>query len=155
MAHNPLVLRPYTSPSSQAGYLISKQTCWHFDAWLHVLHNHVFLHIETRAGGRKKLTGHTYLWTGERLQYCVQSLDAAERVTLQDKALWPRYDELNAMHWRYVPAMAARIPDGYRSRSVALHYIRAPSLDPMADSPNFFRYGECSGLTGTSTEQNV
>ncbi len=28
--------------------------------------------------------------------------------------------------------------DGYRARSVCLHYVRAPSLDPMAGLENFF-----------------
>jgi hypothetical protein len=72
-----------------------------------------------------------YLWNGDALRYVAFDLSEAETVTLQDRALWPRFAELNSMHWRYVYPMAMKVPPGYRSRSVAFHYIRAPSIEPF------------------------
>jgi hypothetical protein len=129
--YNPLPNRPYVGKTEQVMRLIAPGHCWHFDAWLLAGGDKLFLLVETRAGGRQLLTLNMYQWDGGRLHYCTEGFDDLQPVTLQDKALWPRFDELNALHWRYVYPMSLRVPPGFRSRSVALHYIRAPSLEPF------------------------
>jgi hypothetical protein len=135
-------------PTEQVQSLIAPGSCWHFDAWLCEEQNGALaLLVETRKGGRDLLSSHVYAWDGERLRYMNVSADDLRRdcqpVTMQDKALWPRYAELNRLHWDYVIPMSVRVPDGFRSRSVALHYIRAPSIAPFdGTEANMHQYGE-------------
>jgi hypothetical protein len=134
MAYNALTLRPHVLPASQVMGLIAPSTCWHFDAWLMqrlAFLDEMYFVIETRAGGRDLLTRHCYWLRDGRLIYTPEPAGEAQPVTLQDKALWPRFAELNAMHWRFVYPMALAVPPGYRSRSVAFHYVRAPNIEPF------------------------
>jgi hypothetical protein len=143
MAYSQLQYRPHVKPTEQVQGLIAPSHCWHFDAWLYEYGGELFLLAETRAGGRDLLTRHAYQWDGERLRYVADVPDLSAPVTLQDKAMWPRFAELNALHHRYVLPMAARVPSGFRSRSVALHYVRAPSIAPFdPDVVNLHQYGE-------------
>lgn len=136
--YNPLPFRPYVAPNSSVMVLIAKGHCWHFDAWMRCgSDGTLYVHIETRSGGRELLTRTLFTamhGTLYRMGGAVEPvIDQLEPVTLQDKALWPRYAELNEIHWRDILPLAGQPPRGFRSRSVALHYIRAPSLDPLAD----------------------
>lgn len=152
--YNELPFRPHVSTKSAVMRLIAPNHCWHFDAWLYSAGARALaLHTETRQGGRDLLTSHVYLWDGTRLTYLASGIDpGAEPVTLQDKALWPRYAELNRLHWDHILPMAARVPAGFRTRSVALHYIRAPSLDPFSDDAiNMHQYGSDMSVPELST----
>lgn len=145
MAYNALEYRPNVRPTEQVFGLIAPGHCWHFDAWLFSTgHEHMLaLIVETRKGGRDLLTHNEYVWDGRSLRYANTAPDSGPlgEVTLQDRALVSRADELNELH-RRVLAMAARVPAGFRSRSVALHYVRAPSLAPFdADVVNLHQYG--------------
>jgi hypothetical protein len=103
----------------------------------------LYVKIQTRKGGRELLTEHEYIVENGRMRYAAAIPSEAEPITMHDKAEWPRFDELNALHHKYVLPMAARVPDNFRSRSVALHYVRAPSLPPFeGDEVNLHQYGE-------------
>lgn len=137
MAYSTLELRPHVRPTEQVHGLIAPSHCWHFDAWLYPLTGDALaLLIETRAGGRELLTSHVYSWDGDRLRYLALTADdlraMVQPITMQDRAYVSRFVELNNLHAWVLP-MAARVPSGYRSRSVALHYVRAPSLEPFED----------------------
>lgn len=144
MAYAQLQYRPNVKPTEQVQGLIARGHCWHFDAWLFEYNGGLALLVETRAGGRDLLTSNAYAWDGERLRYLNATGDELRQlatVTLQDKAYWPREAELNVLHLRVLD-MAARVPSGFRSRSVALHYVRAPSLAPFDGSEvNLHQYG--------------
>jgi hypothetical protein len=145
MAYNGLALRPHLAKDSTWTRAIANRQCWHFDAWLleDARLGVIYVRAEARAGGRELLWSQLYAWSGSRLNAIIHLPDGTREVTLQDKALWPRYDELNALHWRHIVPMSERVPNGYRSRSVALHYVRAPSLEPLEDGvANWHRYGE-------------
>lgn len=129
--HALIPTRPHVRRTEQVMMLIGPSTCWHFDAWLLALGGELFAVIETRAGGRELLTRNTYKVMGGGLHYVAAIPDGAEFITLQDKALWPRFAELNEIHWRWIVPMTLRVPGGYRSRSVALNYVRAPSIEPF------------------------
>jgi hypothetical protein len=138
-----LQYRPHVRTTEQVHGLIAHGKCWHFDAWLFEYNGALALLAETRAGGRDVLTSHAYTWDGDALRYLNASGDELREhrtVTMQDRAYVSRADELNALHGRVI-AMAARVPAGFRSRSVALHYVRAPSLEPFEpDAVNMTQY---------------
>jgi hypothetical protein len=138
-----LPLRPNVKPTEQLQTLIAPSHCWHFDAWLlRDASGALYLRIETRMGGRYLLTSHDYIVEHGRARMVMGIPADARPITLQDKAEWPHTDTLNRLHRRYVLPMAARVPDGFRSRSVALHYVRAPDLAPFDGSEvNLHQYG--------------
>jgi hypothetical protein len=144
MAYNALQYRPNVKPTEQVHTLIAPGHCWHFDAWLFEYNGGLALLTETRAGGRDLLTANAYTWDGERLKYLNATGDELRQlptITVQDRQYISRAGELNAMH-RRVLEMAARVPSGFRSRSVALHYVRAPSLAPFDGTEvNLHQYG--------------
>jgi hypothetical protein len=143
MAYKQLQLRPNVRDTEQVHYLIAPGHCWHFDAWLYDAGDGLYLLTETRKGGRDLIASHAYRWDGHTLRYVARVPDGAALVTMHDKALWPRFDELNRLHWLYIVPMAARVPAGFRSRSVALHYVRAPSIAPFDGTEvNLHQYGE-------------
>jgi hypothetical protein len=133
MSYAQLQYRPHVKPTEQVMTLIANGRCWHFDAWLYPHNNDVLLQVQTRAGGRDVLSQHHYIWDGERLRYTAEIPNGQFSITMQDRAYWSRFDELNRLHWQYIVPMSRRVPDGFRSRSVALHYVRAPSLEPFGD----------------------
>lgn len=138
---NQLAQRPHVSPQAYLMELIGNGRCWHFDAWLYDFGAVAFYFvIETRAGGRDLLERRTYRLAGGTMSYTVDP-PPGEPVTLHDRALAPYYAELNEAHWRYIRPMAALRPEGYTSTSMAFHYIRAPSLEPLDADANFFQYG--------------
>lgn len=131
MAWNTIPTRPNVKATEQVLGLIAPSHCWHFDAWLYGEPNGpLILRVETRAGGRELLTSILYRWDGERLRATTQQPDYMRPVTVNDRPMWSRSAELDRLHKR-VLAMAARVPAGYRSRSVALHYVRAPDIHPI------------------------
>lgn len=132
MAWNAIPTRPNVKPTEQVMTLIAPSHCWHFDAWLYEGWDRdtLVLKTETRAGGRNLLTSALYVWNGDSLRYTDTAPNYARACTLQDRALIPRAAELDALHSR-VLRMAARVPSGFRSRSVALHYVRCPDLPPF------------------------
>jgi hypothetical protein len=146
MAYAQLQYRPHVKPTEQVQALIAPGHCWHFDAWLYDAGNtqragYLYLVTESRAGGRDLLSRNCYVWDGEGLRYCAHVPGDLRPVTINDKALWPREAELNRLHAR-VLEMASRVPGGFRSRSVALHYVRAPSIAPFdPDVVNLHQYG--------------
>jgi hypothetical protein len=138
-----LSTRPNVKVTEQVYTLISRGHCWHFDAWMmrHPVTNMLYVKTQTRAGGRDLLTEHDYICEGGRLRYVPSIPVGAEPLTMMDQREWPNFDELNALHWRYVAPMAARVPAGFRSRSVALHYVRAPNVEPFGpDAVNLSQY---------------
>ncbi len=139
--YNTLKNRPFVRQNSTALQRIANKKCWHFDAWLGETSQPgmLALHVKTSAGGREQLTAMTYLILNGRLKVTPRNT-VARLLTLDD--LSPdEYDTINALHWRTVFGMARRVPAGFRSRSVALHYIRAPSLDPIPPTvTNWSRY---------------
>jgi hypothetical protein len=131
MAWNAIPTRPHVKPTEQVMALIAPSHCWHFDAWLYGdPQGALILRVETRAGGREVLTSNLYEWDGERLRYTTQPPDYMRPVTVNDRPMWRRARELDGLH-RRVMTMAARVPAGFRSRSVALHYVRAPDVHPI------------------------
>lgn len=142
--YSPIETRPYVKPTEQVMMLIGPSSCWHFDAWLYETEDGaMFVLIETRAGGRDVRSVANYRIMGGGLHRVASIPVGARAVTLQDKALWPRFDELNAIHWQWVHPMALRVPAGFRSRSVAIHYVRAPSIEPIdGDVVNMSHYAE-------------
>ena len=146
--YNALAYRPNVQPKSSVMQLIAPGTCWHFDAWLFIERHTgaLILHVQTRRGGRDLLTDHMYRVENGQPRYAA-SVGEGDPITLQDRAQWPRFAELNELHWRHIVPMAARVPAGFKSRSVALHYIRAPALDPFAgDEVNLHQYERKSGV---------
>lgn len=149
MAYNTLPYRPHVSSTSNVLELIARGTCWHFDAWMFrdIEHDAFYLRTETRAGGRELIASNTYrlaLGDAPRLEYAYITEGSARLspITLQDRDILPHYSGLNAVHWRYVVPMSCRVPAGFRSRSVCMHYVRAPSIEPVAaDVLNSFTYG--------------
>lgn len=124
--------RPHVRVTEQVMELIGNSTCWHFDAWMmRAPDGTLFLRVQTRAGGRDRLTEADYVYLGGRLQYAAVFASDLQPITMQDRAEWPRFAEFNELHWRHIVPMSQRVPAGYRSRSVALHYVRAPSLEPF------------------------
>jgi hypothetical protein len=143
MSYALLVLRPHVTLDSTVHRLIAPGTCWHFDAWLYQHGAELYLLVETRAGGRRELASHAYMIDGDRIRYVPAIPEGAVAVTMNDKALWPEFDRLNTIHWRYVLPMTNRIPAGFRGRSVALHYVRAPALEPFDGTEvNLHQYGK-------------
>lgn len=143
-----LELRPHVSTTRAIHALLARAHCWHFDAWLYRdPHKRLYLAVETRKGGRIPLQRHIYqVLDSSRLHYVPALPAGAREITLQDRAEALNYPELNVLHWRYVVPMLARRPLAYRSQSVALHYCRAPSLDPMEGAgPNFHVYARGAG----------
>lgn len=136
MAYSQLQYRVNVKPTEQVQGLIAPGHCWHFDAWLFSEPNGALaLLVETRAGGRELLTSNAYAWDGERLRYMNAPADMLRdlpAITVQDRGYVSRFEELNRLHSKVLD-MAARVPSGFRSRSVALHYVRAPSLAPFED----------------------
>lgn len=131
MAWNAIPNRPHVKPTEQVMTLIAPSHCWHFDAWLYEYGPDLLLRVETRAGGRDLLWSAFYVWNGERLNYCNTPHAANLRpVTFNDRAMWSRAAELDRLHKR-VLTMIARRPAGFRSQSVALHYVRAPDVHPI------------------------
>lgn len=139
-------LRPHVGIHSFLMELIGTGRCWHFDAWIERIGDTYYLRTETRAGGRDVLQRNYYRLypnTASPLHYVPRMPPgASERITLQDRGL-PQddCDALNAIHWSHIRPMLQRRPDAYTSTSAAFHYIRAPSLEPIEDAQNFFRYG--------------
>lgn len=127
---------------------IGHRTCWHFDAWLYrrqLGHDAAWLYkVETRGGGRGLLTSAWYLATLDTGAIAYQPLvmEPGELVTLQDRDLSADVAaKLDAIHWRYIYPMSCRAPSGFTSRSVRLHYIRAPSVAGVPDDvQNFWAY---------------
>lgn len=133
MAWSAIPTRPNVKPTEQVMGLIAPSHCWHFDAWLYEYPDSpdLLLVIETRAGGRELLVRSLYRWSGERLRYVPASQLTDQRpVTVNARHMLPRSAELDRLHKR-VLTMAARVPSGFRSRSVALHYVRAPDVHPI------------------------
>jgi hypothetical protein len=132
MAWNTIPTRPNVKPTEQVMGLIAPSHCWHFDAWLYEVaaSDDLLLRVETRAGGRDLLTSALYRWDGERLRYTAPQPEDQRAVTINARHMWSRAAELGRLHKR-VLTMAARVPSGFRSRSVALHYVRAPDVHPI------------------------
>jgi hypothetical protein len=137
MAWNALPLRPHVKPTEQVMGLIAPSHCWHFDAWLlRDEHNRLYLRIETRAGGRELLTSLEYMYEQGRLRMVPAIPAHAYPITMQDRTEQPthRATELDAIHRAYVlPRAWAALGANFRSRSIRLHYVRAPSLPPIGD----------------------
>lgn len=131
--YRPLLLRPHVKPTEQVMGLIAPSHCWHFDAWLlRDDQGRLYARLETRAGGRDLLTSLEYMYEAGTLRMVAQIPASAQPVTIQDRG--ENADELNELHGRYIlPRCHGRLPAGFRSRSVRLHYVRAPSLPPFAD----------------------
>lgn len=128
----PIALRPHVKPSEQVMLLIAPSHCWHFDAWfLRDSANRLYVRMETRAGGRELLTSFEYMYENGRLRMVPLTPADARLITMSDRAELANAGELNHVHTKYVLAFAARVPRGFRSRSVALHYVRAPDLPPI------------------------
>lgn len=132
MAYTGIPTRENVSATEQLMTLIAKGTCWHFDAWmLRDDQGRLYVLVQTRAGGRKLIWEMSYTYENGVLRAVMEIPEQAQFITLQDKAEWPHFDELNRLHWERIVPMTRRVPDGFRSRSVALHYVRAPSLEPF------------------------
>jgi hypothetical protein len=145
MASKTMSTRPHVRSTEQVYSLISRGHCWHFDAWMlrHPASGMLYVKVQQRKGGRDLLAEHEYIYEGGRLRYVPRIPTECEPVTMQDQREWPQFAELNALHWRYIIPMTHRIPAGFRSRSVALHYVRAPSLAPFeGDEVNLHQYAE-------------
>lgn len=142
--HKQLKYRPNLTPTSTVHSMVAKGICWHFDAWLfRDTDNSLYLDVQTRRGGRDLIARNVYraIHGNTRLATVARVPETAQALTLHDRAELPWYAELNALHWRYVVPMIARRPDAFRSQSVALHYLRAPSLDPFGGAgENFHVY---------------
>lgn len=140
-----LELRPNVESNTFLMELIGNGRCWHFDAWLFDCADAYYLRTQTRAGGRDVLQTNAYklhLGASQPLHYVWPMPGGGRELTLQDRGL-PQADRdaLNAIHWSHIRPMLQRRPDAYTSTSAAFHYIRAPSLEPIEDAQNFFRYG--------------
>lgn len=130
--YRPLLLRPYVKPSEQVMGLIGPSHCWHFDAWLlRDTARRLYIRVQTRAGGRELLSEREYLVEHGLARMVLAIPVDAEPITLQDRGEQQSADELNSLHSRYVMPWAATVPPGFRSRSVALHYVRCPDLAPF------------------------
>lgn len=146
---NELKLRPHVGVNSHLMEMIGNGRCWHFDAWLIDVEGEFYLLTETRAGGRDVLQRNGYrlvLGAAQPLHY-VWPVPEGRRITLQDRdmnvsatARIAARDALNAIHWSHIRPMLQRRPDAFTSTSAQFHYIRAPSLAPLEDAANFFRY---------------
>lgn len=135
-----LDFRPHVAVTSHMITLIANLRCWHFDAWLARHQGTYYYIVETRAGGRDRLTQWNYMVHPGGLRFVPELPDRAELCTFSDRDVRGAYAHLNALHWRHIVPMSKRKPDMYRSRSIAMHYIRAPSHDPMEGIRNHFSY---------------
>lgn len=148
MAYKPMELRPYLRGAYRQR--AANGRCWHFDAWLFYDEadaGALYMATQTREGGRELLTAHSYIvhWRDDgdaALVYRAQIPAHANLVRITDGAMLPLYERLNRMHWSHVVPMAQRRPDAYAYSSVALHYIAAPSLDPLAGAQNYSPWGK-------------
>jgi hypothetical protein len=132
---------------------IGAGTCWHFDAWCYRdALGFLSLHVMTHRGGRELLTSMLYaIEPSGALRYMgdgpirIAGLDTPNihdmAVTLQDRKLPPgSRDQLQRCHTDYVLPMCERVPPSFRSRSVWLHYCRAPDmLGVPADVVNYYK----------------
>lgn len=139
---NRLDYRPFVGQTSHLMELIGSARCWHFDAWLAMDRGTFYFIVETRHGGREPLTRHTYKVAGELIFLVPDAPAGAVLVTLSDRALAGLYERLNRIHWRFIVPLSHRKPDRYAGRSIAMHYVRAPSLDPLEGIVNRFAYGQ-------------
>lgn len=151
MPYRDLTLRPHLSTSWKQ--TLGNGRCWHFDAWL--LYDEadsgaMYMVIQTRKGGRDVLTQHEYsvdwLANGEAALSYLPDRDRMARasfVTLQDRSMRELYGRLNRLHWNTIWPMTQRRPDEFTYSSIALHYVRAPSLEPiLAGTVNYSRFAE-------------
>lgn len=154
----PLPLRPHLPHNTYLTDLISSQRrCWHFDAWLyHTDADEIVLVIETRAGGRHRLTVEAYrvAFTGgdgvALYPYAGEVDGKAIRLSSRRVAAMGIRDALNAMHWLYVFPWSQRIPQGFSYKSVLLHYVGTPSLPAVPDDVvNTYQHGRGVRAVGT------
>lgn len=148
MTYSKMLHRPHVTQTSMVGVLITKPICWHLDVWLYRDADEAYwFRVETRKGGRGmplwQVSYRTRLGEGPRLLLALP--DGLEPVTLQDRAIVADkalYAYLNRWHWELIVPLSRRIPSAFKSRSVALHYIRAPSYPPLDGSEtNYHKYG--------------
>lgn len=140
--NKPLQYRPHIVPTSDSYRRIRSHKCWHFDAWLcRAGLGELFLLTEARRGGRlirtRPMPNDVYrvapngtlhpcnygaLYAGgEVLQVTIDALEG----TARDAAL--------TVHRAYVMAWADRVPFGFTSRSVCLHYWPIPDSPAIAE----------------------
>lgn len=149
MAFSPMPLRPYLRGAYKAR--AANGRCWHFDAWILCDSQDamtLYVIVQTRRGGRDVLTQHSYRVIGgpnnePTLRYHDKVPQHAEAMRITDASFAPWYSRLNGLHWSVIRPMAMRRPDTFTYSSVALHYIAAPSLDPIPPgTQNFSPYAK-------------
>jgi hypothetical protein len=135
MAYSLIPTRPHVSLTSTVMTLIAKSICLHYDAWLFraPATGDYYVLLQAREGGRKLLGERRYRITDELMERIADPIPAdAYEVTLQSKEQWPDFERLNSIHHAYIlPLVRGPLPSGYKSRSVALHYVQSPSLEPV------------------------
>lgn len=147
--------RTHVSNSSWIAAVLRRHSTLHTDAWLLEDSDGVlWLRVLTSKGGVRMLKedwlqvalGKTPpLWRVPDIRRHPDVRTCTERYlrsrwSLEDGG-W-RDNWLNILHWSVLQPAFAAMPEGYKWSSIACHYIRAASVDPVEGMENWMAYGK-------------
>jgi hypothetical protein len=157
MSFSTMPNRPHVADTSWVATVIRKRTCLHVDVRLYEdARRTLWFNVRMTKGG-VELLADNWIRTGNPGDplglYPVTDIhmqpDARHCTEQHLRSRWSlagdgwREAWLNELHWRKLqPLLTGELPSGFKNRSLAFHYVRAASLEPVEGMENWMRYGK-------------